>query len=93
MLNYIRALVKDIKGEILKDSYKVSLKESCEALQIKLLQCFIGSHFWKIYWKKFAAKITLLVKLRSAISNKIKTEPRHRCFPDLSYLSRKVLDI
>ena len=35
MLNYIRALVpNDMKGEILEDSYKVSLKESCEALQI-----------------------------------------------------------
>ena len=49
MLNYIRAAVpNDIKGEILEDSYKVSLKEFCEALQIKLLQCFIGIRFWKI---------------------------------------------
>ena len=32
MLNYIRELVpNDMKGEILEDSYKVSLKESCEA--------------------------------------------------------------
>ena len=38
VLNYIRALVpNDIKGEILKDSYKVLLKKCCEALQIKLL--------------------------------------------------------
>ena len=35
ILNYIRALVpKKIKGEILEDSYKVSLKEFCEVLQI-----------------------------------------------------------
>ena len=38
MQNYIRAQVpNDIKGEILEDSYKVSLKQFCEALQIKLL--------------------------------------------------------
>ena len=38
MQNCIRAQVpNDIKGEILEDSYKVSLKEFCEALQIKLL--------------------------------------------------------
>ena len=38
MLNYIRALVpKDIKGEILENSYKVSPKEFWEALQIKVL--------------------------------------------------------
>ena len=38
VLNYIRALVpNDTTGEILVDSYKVSLKEFCEALQIKLL--------------------------------------------------------
>ena len=37
MLNYIHALVpNDIKGEILHDWYKVSLKEFCEALQIML---------------------------------------------------------
>ena len=49
MLNYIRALVpNDIKGKTLQDSYKVSLKEFIEALQIKSL-CFIGSRFWKIY--------------------------------------------
>ena len=35
MLNYTRALVpNDIKDEILEDSYKVSLKELCEALKI-----------------------------------------------------------
>ena len=28
-----------------------------EALQNKLLLYFIGSQFWKIYWKKFAVKI------------------------------------
>ena len=38
LLNYIRALVPNsIKGEILEDSCKVSLKEFCEALQIELL--------------------------------------------------------
>ena len=38
MLNYISALVpNDKKDESLEDSYKVSLKEFCEALQIKLL--------------------------------------------------------
>ena len=38
MLNYICALVPtDIKTEILEDLYKVSLKEFCEALQIRLL--------------------------------------------------------
>ena len=64
MLNYIRALVpNDIKGETLEDLYKVLLKELCEAVQIKLLQCFIGSRFWKIYWKKFAAKISFIVTL------------------------------
>ena len=38
VLNYIRALVpNNVKGEILEDWYKVSLKEVCEALQNKLL--------------------------------------------------------
>ena len=38
MLNYIRAMVtKDIMGEILEDSYEVSLKEFCETLQMKSL--------------------------------------------------------
>ena len=38
MLNYIRALVpNEVKGEILEDWYKFSLKEFCEALQNKLL--------------------------------------------------------
>ena len=39
MLNYTCALIPkgDIKGEILEDSFIVSLKEFCEALQIKLL--------------------------------------------------------
>ena len=38
VLNYIRALgPNDVKGEILENWYKVSLKEFCEALQIKLL--------------------------------------------------------
>ena len=32
------ALVKNDMSEILEDSYKVSLKEVCEALQIKSLQ-------------------------------------------------------
>ena len=60
MLNYVRALVlNDVKGEILEDWYQVSLKEFCKALQNKLLQCFIGCQFWKIYWKRFAAKISL----------------------------------
>ena len=58
VLNYIHALVpSDVKREILEDWYKVSLKEVCEALQNKLLWCFIGSQFWKIYWKNFVAKI------------------------------------
>ena len=47
------------KGEIFEDLYKISLKEFCEALQIKLLQCFTGSRFWKIYWKKFQQKFVL----------------------------------
>ena len=59
MLNYIRTLVQnDIKGKIVENLYKVSLKEFCEVLQIKLLKCFTGSCFWKIYWEKFAAKIS-----------------------------------
>ena len=38
MLNYIRPLAPNvIKCEILEDLYKVSLKDFCEALQIKLL--------------------------------------------------------
>ena len=38
VLNYISALVpNDVKGEILEDWYKVSLKELCKALQNKLL--------------------------------------------------------
>ena len=38
MLNYIRAVIpNDIKGDILEDSHKVSLKEFCKVLQIKLL--------------------------------------------------------
>ena len=38
MLKYIGALVpNDIKDEVLENSCKVSLKELCEALQIKLL--------------------------------------------------------
>ena len=38
VLNYIRALVpNDVKGEILQDWYKSSLKEFCEALQNTLL--------------------------------------------------------
>ena len=38
VLNYIRALVlNDIKGEILEEQYKVSLKEFCKVLQNKLL--------------------------------------------------------
>ena len=38
VLNYIRALVlNDIKGEILEEQYKVSVKEFCKALQNKLL--------------------------------------------------------
>ena len=37
ILNYIHALApSDIKGEILEDSYKVSLKKFCEDLQIIL---------------------------------------------------------
>ena len=39
----------DVKGEVLEDWYKVSLKEFCEALQNELLQYFIGSQFWMIY--------------------------------------------
>ena len=36
--NYIRALIpNDVKGAILEDWYKVSLKEFCEALQNKVL--------------------------------------------------------
>ena len=54
--SYIRALVpNDIKDEILEDSYKMSLKEFCKAMQINLLKCFTGSCFWKIYCKTFAA--------------------------------------
>ena len=53
VLNHTCALVSnDVKGEILEDWYKVSLREWCEALQNKLLLCFIGSQFWKIYWKR-----------------------------------------
>ena len=38
VLNYIHAQVpKDVKGEILEDWYRVSVKELCEALQNKLL--------------------------------------------------------
>ena len=38
VLNYFRALVpNDVKGEILEDWYKVSLRGFCEALQNKLL--------------------------------------------------------
>ena len=73
ILHYICKLVpNNIMGDILEDSYKVLLKEFCEAMQIKLLQYFIGSHFLKTYWKKFAAKVSFLVKLHSVISNKIK---------------------
>ena len=54
--SYIRALVpNDTKDEILEDSYKMSLKEFCKAMQINLLKCFTGSCFWKIYCKTFAA--------------------------------------
>ena len=60
VLNNIRALVpNNVKGEFLKDWYKVSLKKVCEVLQNKLLLCFIGSQFWKIYSKKFTTKISL----------------------------------
>ena len=42
VLNYISALVpNEVKGEILEDWYKVSLKELCEALQNKLLLSLI----------------------------------------------------
>ena len=37
MLNYIRAMIPKDKGEIFEDLYKISLKEFCEALQIKVL--------------------------------------------------------
>ena len=38
VLNCIRAMVpNDVKGEILEDWYKVSLKEFCEVLRNKLL--------------------------------------------------------
>ena len=38
VLNYIRALIpNNINGDIFEDSHKVSLKEFCEVLQIKLL--------------------------------------------------------
>ena len=81
MLNYIRAVVpNDVKGEILEGL----LKELCEALQIKLLLCFIGSRFSKIYWKNFAAKIYFLVKLHSVFSSNIKMTIHHRCF--LNYI-------
>ena len=60
VLNYIHALLpNNVKGEVLENWYKVSLKQFCEALQNKFLQCFIGSQFWEIHWKKFAAKISL----------------------------------
>ena len=50
MVNYIGALVpNNINGKILKDLFEVVLKQFCEALQIKLLKCFTGSCFWKIY--------------------------------------------
>ena len=46
VLTNIRALVLNfVKGEILENWCKVSLKDVCEALQNKLLQCFIGSQF------------------------------------------------
>ena len=68
MLNYIRPLVpKVIKGKILEYSYKVSLNEFCGILQIKFLQCFIGSRFWETYWKNFATKVSFIVKI--AFSN------------------------
>ena len=39
MLNYIRALVPNgMMGEILEDSYKVSLKELCKTLQMVMFQ-------------------------------------------------------
>ena len=77
MLNYIRALVpNDVKGEILEDWYKVSLTEVSEAFQKKLLQCFIGSHFWKVYWIiKGFTKNLFLVNLHSAINKHIKNPP------------------
>ena len=85
MVNYIGALVpNNINGKILKDLFEVVLKQFCEALQIKLLKCFTGSCFWKIYQKKFAAKISFLVNLYSVSSNNIKIAPHHRCF--LNYI-------
>ena len=67
---------------------KVLRKEFCEALQTKLLYCFIGSRFWKIFdfslLEKVSAKVSFLVKLHSVISNNIKIEPHHRCC--LSYI-------
>ena len=55
LLNYIRTLVpNEIKIEVSKDLYKISLKEFCEALQTELLYCFIGTQSWKIHWKTFA---------------------------------------
>ena len=51
-----RTNTKRHNERILHDLYKVLLKEFCEALQTKLLYCFIGSRFWKIYWKKFQQK-------------------------------------
>ena len=69
VLNQIRALVpNDVKGEILEDWYKVSLKEFCEAFQNKLLKCFIGSQYF------------FVVKLHSAVSNNIKNAPHYKCF-------------
>ena len=55
MLNYIRALVpNDKKGKILGDSYKVSLKEFYEALQIMFhRQSFLEDLFEKVCSKNF----------------------------------------
>ena len=86
ILNYIPALVPSyIKGKYFRElGKKALLKEFCKNLEIKLLQCFIGSHFWKIYWKKFAGKKYFLVKFHSVISNNIKITPHHRCL--LNYI-------
>ena len=73
ILNYIRALVPNkIKGEILEDSCKVSLKEFCEVLQIIM---FHWQSLLEELLEKVCGKICFLVKLHSVITSTLILHP------------------
>ena len=63
MLNYTDAPApNDIKGEIVEDSYKVSLREFCEALKIQLwvVSRLFEDLLEKVYGKNFSfSKVVL----------------------------------